>query len=134
METGKNDSYKEKRKQYNKKYQEKLKAKLKKAEEIEENNEQIEEQTDETTDPNFFFQKTQTQKMKPQAQAQAQPVVLTMPKQSVTDQIKNQLIMSSITLIPMVFTMLLRRLSQPQKNSLQNQSETPYQVFQHLKF
>lgn len=120
-EKGSLEYIKEKRKEYNRKYQEKLKQRLNRVELIEEN-------TDETVEPktDFFFQTKKNTK----PEQIPQPVVLKMPETSITTQIKNQLIMGSLTMVPMVLSILLKRLEARRNNSSQNQSTTQSQVLE----
>lgn len=105
---------KQKRKEYNKRYQEKLKQKLQKAEIIEDS-----EATTDESKSDFFFQKKMT---KPTPTPQS--LVLKMPETPISQQVKNQLIMGSVALIPMVVTTLLKAYEKKQSNSSAKPSST----------
>jgi len=120
-EKGSLEYIKYKRKIYNKQYQDKLKRKIHKDDV-------------EIIDPpeDFFFQQP------PQAPAEKQQIILKMPETSIMTQVKNQLIMGALAIIPILLTSLFKKYEKAQNNTSPSQSSTqsnqPSIVDQQLNF
>ena len=137
-EKGTLEYIKYKRKLYNKKYQDKVKQKLESITESENNDEmEMEENPPSTPKGQFFFQ-PKMKKTPKQQPAKEPEIVLKMPETSITTQIKNQLIMGSLALIPMLFSALYKNYEKRQNNSSAtqstNQSQQPLETQQPLNF
>jgi len=113
-----------KRKLYNKKYQDKIKQKIESINESENNDEMemLENPPPTPEQKDFFFQPKMKKTQKPQPQMERE-IVLKMPETSVMTQVKNQLIMGSLTILPMLFTALYKRYATAQSDSSANQSK-----------
>lgn len=109
-----------KRRLYNKKYQEKIKHKIESVAESENNEE--EELLEEPPQQQFFFQPKPKKTLKVPQQVEQPQIVLKMPETSITTHLKNQLIMGSLTLIPMLCSALYKLYEKKQNNSSVNQS------------
>jgi len=124
-EKGSLEYIKYKRKIYNKQYQDKLKRKIHKDDV-------------EIIDPpeEFFFQPEM--KKPPQAPAEKQQIILKMPETSIMTQVKNQLIMGALAIIPILLTSLFKKYEKAQNNTSPSQSSTqsnqPSIVDQQLNF
>ena len=131
------ESMKEKRKMYNKKYYDKIKQKLEMVNEIEQKSESENNETQSDQPADFFFQPKQKTTQKQQAQREPE-IILKMPETSISTQIKNQIIMGSLAIIPMLCSALFKIYEKKQNNSLPNQSTNqsakPLEMQQQLSF
>lgn len=103
-----------KKKEYNKAYREKIKSIIK-------STDSSKSQENSSDKDSFFFQNQKN----PQ-----QPIVLTVPEKTIGSQIKNQLLMGMVGLIPLVLQGLLTRLNTQQKSASPTPSTTPPQNLQ----